>query len=192
MTMKRYLLLISSMILLFGCSVNKSKHKAEYYMFEVSDKALEGEMAKFISVIKKRDNIHYGKCDSVRFAIDYCRINDSIECYVVSPFVDPEILRSNPFHVMCKVKNDTCFFRIAKRSLSRSAICLSDSSYRRMASRYFPLTYSNYISKHESVVQYFPTILYEPELCCITVRNGAIIETHTYRGLPEDSFWDKE
>lgn len=188
--MKTYIMFLLLLVSLASCN-NKKENNVEYYEVELNNKALENEIWKYMEMIRKRDD-HIADSDSIVFSVFCNAINDSTDRFVVSPFVNPELILDNPFQFICKVRGRVVFFHtMGKRFypiVRQPYFKLSDNSYERLLEKHFPVV-------NASIKKYgyrYPQVCYEPELCCITVRKGVILETHTYRGLPGDSFGDKE
>ena len=188
--MKKYIMFLLLLVSLASCN-NKKENNVEYYEVELNNKALENEIWKYMEMIRKRDD-HIADSDSIVFSVFCNAINDSTDRFVVSPFVNPELILDNPFQFICKVRGRVVFFHtMGKRFypiVRQPYFKLSDNSYERLLEKHFPVV-------NASIKKYgyrYPQVCYEPELCCITVRKGVILETHTYRGLPGDSFGDKE
>ena len=188
--MKVYIMFLLLLVSLASCN-NKKENNVEYYEVELNNKALEDEIWKYMEMIRKRDD-HIADSDSIVFSVFCNAINDSTDRFVVSPFVNPELILDNPFQFIYKVRGRVVFFHtMGKRFypiVRQPYFKLSDNSYERLLEKHFPVV-------NASIKKYgyrYPQVCYEPELCCITVRKGVILETHTYRGLPGDSFGDKE
>lgn len=188
--MKVYIMFLLLLVSFASCN-SKKDNDVEYYEVELNNKALEDEIWKYMEMIRKRDD-HIADSDSIVFSVFCNAINDSTDRFVVSPFVNPELMLDDPFLFICKIKGRVVFFHtMGMRSypvVRQPYFKLSEDSYKRLLERHFPVANAS-IKKYGYI---YPQVCYEPELCCITVRNGAILETHTYRGLPDCSFGDKE
>ena len=167
--MKTYIMFLLLIVSLASCN-NKKENNVEYYEVELNNKALEDEIWKYMEMIRKRDD-HIADSDSIVFSVFCNAINDSTDRFVVSPRVF--------FHTMGMRS-----YPVVRQPYFK----LSEDSYKRLLERHFPVANAS-IKKYGYI---YPQVCYEPELCCITVRHGAILETHTYRGLPDCSFGDKE
>ncbi|MBQ6681374.1 MAG: hypothetical protein IJM78_04010 [Prevotella sp.] len=188
MKIKIYILSVFMAIVSWSCCNNNREQSTSVDVLELSDKSIEKEMIKYISFIKNRDSGKWKDADTIRFYINYCQINDSVERFVISAFINPEHFKNNPFYSLCKVGKDTCFFKFVKwdkvNRLVPQYIQPSKEKYEKLVERFFPVAHRSI--KNRGYI--YPQILYEPEICCITVKNGVIIESHMYRGLPDDVF----
>lgn len=96
-------------------------------------------------------------------------------------------MRYDPFQFICRIKGEVVFFQMALAPLPYSTsdayFRLSDDSYEKLLRRHFPVAYAaikNHICSE---------ILYEPELCFITMKKDSLIESYLERGMPQDGFW---
>lgn len=183
--MKTKILLTLMLICLASCC-DKKEDDVEYYEIELHNKILENEIWKYMEMIKARDN-HRTDCDSVVFCVSCKSMNDSIDRFVVSAIISPDIIHANPFQFICRIKGEVVFFQMALAPLPYSTsdayFRLSDDSYEKLLRRHFPVAYAaikNHICSE---------ILYEPELCFITMKKDSLIESYLERGLPQDGFW---
>ena len=83
MKIKIYILSVFMAIVSWSCCNNNREQSTSVDVLELSDKSIEKEMIKYISFIKNRDSGKWKDADTIRFYINYCQINDSVERFVI-------------------------------------------------------------------------------------------------------------
>ena len=179
----RFLLILVAMLSMYRCTNSHRQVEGEYVL-ELANEHVKKEISLYMAMIRERDNGNYGACDSVRFMISYMRGRDSINKIAVSPFVNPELLKSDPTFTMCNVDGEKCFYydkSVYTDGSIHSMVRLTDCDYKELLANYFPLTYSHLNDEFPRVA--FPMVAYEPEQLVLTLCKDSIVGKAYKRGL---------
>lgn len=174
---RKIIFFILLLILCFSC---KNGNQNSEHILEINNKELEQQIVNYIKVAQSENK---GCPFIIRV---YClNINDSITRYVINSEVEPENMKIEPYHFICKIGGRDVFFTmvaglVKKEWGKKHFFYLRENAYTNFCKSYFPADYKLLVeNKQKGYV-----ILDEPEMYYLTFLYDKLIKLEIKRGVP--------